>query len=401
MLLVARGHQGDGAEKLEGQQSSAANSSAGVPLLTAANREFAFRLYRSLAAQPDSRGKNVFFSPLSVSVALAALAVGARGETHQQLFRGLGLSNTSLSQAQVDQAFQSLFEQTRRTSSQVTREGTAVFVDHLFKAQPGFLHTLKQSYFADGFAVDFSKSSESTDTINKYVKEKTSGKIDKLVKDLDPSTVMYLISYIYFKGKWESPFDPDLTQEDVFTVDEETKVPVQMMNLERRFETYHDQTVNTSVLRLPFNSSHSMLLLLPEHMAQLEQALSPAHISKWLKWMKSRTFNVYVPKFSIKTSASLKDVLTEMGMADMFGDRADLTGISEGGRLSVSEVVHQATLDVDEAGATAAAATGIGITLFSFHHVPVLKFDRPFMVIITEHSTESILFLGKITNPKI
>lgn len=208
MLLVARGHQGDGAEKLEGQQSSAANSSAGVPLLTAANREFAFRLYRSLAAQPDSRGKNVFFSPLSVSVALAALAVGARGETHQQLFRGLGLSNTSLSQAQVDQAFQSLFEQTRRTSSQVTREGTAVFVDHLFKAQPGFLHTLKQSYFADGFAVDFSKSSESTDTINKYVKEKTSGKIDKLVKDLDPSTVMYLISYIYFKGKTRSRCAP-------------------------------------------------------------------------------------------------------------------------------------------------------------------------------------------------
>lgn len=139
------------------------------------------------------------------------------------------------------------------------------------------------------------------------------------------------------------------------------------MNLERRFETYHDQMVNTSVLRLPFNSSHSMLLLLPDDMAQLENAVSPAHVSKWLKWMKSRfgrsringklltvdsrsiglclssyllprKYDVYVPKFSIKTSSSLKSVLTEMGMADMFGDRADLTGISEGQKLSISEV---------------------------------------------------------------
>lgn len=140
-----------------------------------------------------------------------------------------------------------------------------------------------------------------------------------------------------------------------------------MMNLKRRFETYHDQALNTSVLRLPFNSSHSMLLLLPGDMAQLEDAVSPAHLSRWLRWMKSRCgkaalscqllavdsgsvgsrlssnllprqYEVFVPKFSIKTSSSLEDVLTEMGMADLFGDRADLTGISEEQKLSVSGV---------------------------------------------------------------
>ncbi|XP_029683392.1 serine protease inhibitor A3K-like [Takifugu rubripes] len=90
-----------------------------------------------------------------------------------------------------------------------------------------------------------------------------------------------------------------------------------------------------------------------------------------------------------------------MGMVDMFGDRADLSGIAEGQQLAVSEVVHQATLDVDEAGATAAAATGITITLHSYYYVPVLKFNRPFMVIITDHSSDNILFMGKITNPNI
>ncbi|TWW52985.1 Alpha-1-antiproteinase Alpha-1-antitrypsin [Takifugu flavidus] len=344
IICVARGHVGnDIGQNQKEQDTSADNSTESLSLVTAANREFAFRLYRSLAANPDSQGKNIFFSPVSVSVALAALAVGARGETHRQLFRGLAFNSTWLSQTDVD--------------------------------QPEFLDTLKKSYFADGFNVDFTKSSESANTINKYVEEKT--------------------------RKWETPFDPDLTKEDLFMVDEKTKVPVQMMNIEKRFETYRDQMFNTSVLHLPFNSSHSMLLLLPDDMAKLENAISAAHVTKWLKWMKYRKYSVYIPKFSIKTSYSLKTVLTEMGMVDMFGDRADLSGIAEGQQLAVSEVVHQATLDVDEAGATAAAATGITITLYSYNYVPVLKFNRPFMVIITDHSSDNILFMGKITNPNI
>jgi len=409
VICVGRGHHHEGHHH-EGHTSasdqpdqdtaidSRANSVSHVSL---ANKEFAFRLYRKLAAHADSEGKNIFFSPVSVSAALAALSVGARGETHRQLFSGLGFNNSLLTQANVDQAFQELFEKANKTSYEDISGGTGVFMDNRFKPQPEFLETLKQSYFADGFNVDFTKPADSANTINKYVEEKTNGKIDKLVGELDPSTVMYLVSYIYYKGKWATPFDPKLTKEDAFMVDENTKVPVQMMNMEELVDYYYDQAINTSVLHLPFNNSYSMLLLLPDDIATLENAICPNHVTKWLKWMKSRTHDVYVPKFSIKSSYQLDNVLTEMGMADMFGDRADLSGISEGQKLAVSEVVHKATLDVDEAGATAAAATGIGITLLSFRHVPVLKFNRPFMVVITERDTENILFMGKIINPKI
>lgn len=185
-------------------QDTALDSSANsVSLVTSANTEFSFRLYRKLAADADSQGKNIFYSPASVSVALAALSVGARGETHQQLFSGLGFNNSLLTQENVDKAFRTLLDKANKTSQEDTSEGTAVFMDNLFKPQPEFLEVLKQSYFADGFNLDFTNGTESANTINKYVAEKTNGKIDKLVDSLDPSTVMYLISYIYFKGKWD------------------------------------------------------------------------------------------------------------------------------------------------------------------------------------------------------
>ncbi|XP_054467072.1 serpin A3-5-like [Anoplopoma fimbria] len=391
-------HHGHGRDHAD---QDTAIESPSVSLVKSANKAFAYRLYMKLAAHADSQGKNIFFSPVSVSVALAALSVGARGETHRQLFSGLGFNNSLLTQTDVDQTFQMLLQRTNNTSQEDTNEGTAVFMDNRFKAQPEFLETLKQSYLADGFNVDFTQTKDSADTINKYVEEKTNGKIDKLVESLDPNTVMYLLSYIYYKGKWATPFDPNLTKKDIFMVDENTEVPVQMMNMEKRVDTYYDRAINTSVLHLPFNSSYSMLLLLPEDMSTLEKAICPAHVTKWLKWMSSRTHDVYIPKFSIKSSYTLNDVLTEMGMTDMFGDRADLRGISDAHKLAVSDVVHQATLDVDEAGATAAAATGIGITLLSFRQIPVLKFNRPFMVIITERNTEKMLFMGKIINPNI
>ncbi|KAM9393550.1 serine protease inhibitor A3M-like [Pholidichthys leucotaenia] len=392
VVCVVRGHHHvDHTNEAQNSDDSRAS------LVTAANKAFAYSFYKQLAAHSRSEGKNIFFSPASISTALAALSVGARGETHQQLFSGLGFNSSQLTQTDVNQAFRTLL---KNSDSEDASEGTAVFMDTRFKPEPEFLETLKQYYLSEGFSVDFTQSTESADAINKYVADKTNGKIDKLVENLDPSTVMYLISYIYYKGKWQTPFDPAMTKEDTFNV-EDGKVPVQMMNMEMYVEVYYDQAISTSVLHLPFNSNYSMLLLLPDNMKTLENEICPAHVTKWFKEKRSSTYDIYVPKFSIKTSYNLNDVLTERGMTDMFGDHADLSGISPGQRLAVSEVVHQATLDVDEAGATAAAATGIGIVLMSAFNVPVLKFNRPFMVIITERHTENVLFMGKIINPNI
>merc|ERR1712168_124566 len=396
LVCLGTGHHHAGHE---GQQDNAADHAANsLSEVTAANKGFAFNLYRQLAAQTDSQGKNIFFSPSSISLALAALSVGSRGQTHQQLFSGLGFNTSVLTQADVNQAFHGLLTAASKTSSEDISSGTAVFVDNKFKPEAEFLQTLSQSYMAEGFNVDFTKPTESAATINKYVGDKTHGKIDQLVENLDPATIMYLISYIYYKGKWQTPFDPADTKEDTFNVDAQTQVQVQMMSSEDFFDVYIDLSISTTVLRLPLNNSYSMLLMLPDGaLTELEEYICPMHYAKWLKWMKPRKYNLFVPKFSIKAKMTLNDVRRQMGITDVFGAAADLSGIAE--NVAVSEVVHQATLDVDETGATAAGATGIGITPLSFQRVPELKFNRPFMVLIAD--SDNILFMGKISNPNV
>ncbi|CAL8347042.1 unnamed protein product [Lota lota] len=401
VCLGSGDHHGDHSHD-GGHHDESDHSTSNLELVSSANKDFATYLYKKLAAQKDLQGKNIFFSPISVTLALAALSVGARGDTYQQLFTGLGFNSSLLTQADVDKAFQTLLTGFNGTTQEDLSAGTALFVDETFRPRAQYMEVAKQSYLADGFTVNFANTAESMNTINKYVEEKTNGKIEKLVEDLDPSTLMFLVSYMYFKGKWELPFDPKDTKEDVFHVDEQTKVPVQMMNMEKVVNTYYDQDISTSVLQLQYNGSSSMLLVLPDNgLAELEEVICQNHVNKWLKWMQQKRSNIYIPKFSIKMSYSLNNVLREMGMQDMFSSAADLSGISEDKRLVVSEVVHQATLDVDEAGATAAAATGVKITLMSFHRVPVLKFNRPFIVLITDSNNGNILFMGKIVNPNI
>ena len=166
------------------------------------NNDFAFRLYKGIVAQPDSQSNNVFFSPLSVSTALAALSLGAGGQTHQQLFSGLGFNSSGFTSEEVHQAFLSLLQSLNQRTGVDLDVGTALYVQDTFKPHAEFLEKMKRFYLSDGFSVDFTKTAETIEQINKYVSEKTRGKISKFVKDLDPRTVMYLLSYIYFRGKF-------------------------------------------------------------------------------------------------------------------------------------------------------------------------------------------------------
>ncbi|XP_048839254.1 alpha-1-antitrypsin-like [Brienomyrus brachyistius] len=365
------------------------------------NAGFAFQLYKQITAQPESQSKNIFFSPMSLSLALAALSLGARGQTHQQLFNGLGFNETEIAPEEVNEAFHGILMNLNKKKDMEVSVGSALFVKDTFKPHPEFLENLKRFYHAEGFTVDFNKTAEATELINNYVKEKTHGKITNLVKNLNTDAMMYLISYIYFKGKWELPFDPLNTKENNFYVDENTTVSVKMMHQRNNFPVYHDEEIAADVLQLLYRDSVSMMLVLPENeLKALEEILQGRHVEKWHKWIEKTECEVFLPKFSISTSYSLEDVLKNMGITDIFSENADFAGISEHPRIpKTSTVIHQATLDIDELGTTGSAVTGIAIKPLSFFSPHTLNFNRPFLLIIYSHETKSILFLGRIVNP--
>ncbi|XP_054474667.1 alpha-1-antitrypsin homolog [Anoplopoma fimbria] len=365
--------------------------------LSSPNADFGFALYKSLNANAAA-GKNIFFSPLGISTALSMLSTGAKGETHRQLFSSLGYS--AHTQAQVNEAYEHLFHMMGHSQENQNLDvGNAVALRSGFSPLEVFLKDIKHYYSGHVFNVDFTKPAEAAAEINTYIAGKTHDKIKDMVKDLDPEMAMVLINYVYFRGQWDKPFNANHTQKADFNVDETTKVQVDMMKRTGRYDFYQDVDNHTTVILLPYKGNTSMMIVLPDEgkMQEVEGYINKDYVRHWHDSLFRISVDLFLPKFSISTDAALDSTLKGMGMADAFTDSADFSGMSDEVKLKVSKVSHQAMLSVDETGTEAAATTTIEVMPMSMPEV--LKLNRPFMVFILEHSTKSILFMGKINNP--
>uniref|UniRef100_A0A8C2X374 Serpin peptidase inhibitor, clade A (alpha-1 antiproteinase, antitrypsin), member 1 n=1 Tax=Cyclopterus lumpus TaxID=8103 RepID=A0A8C2X374_CYCLU len=375
-------HGGD-AHSHEGEMSCAK--------LSAPNADFAFALYKSLSAKAAA-GENIFFSPLGISTALSMLSTGAKGETHRQMFSTLGYS--ALQQAQVNEAYEHLFQMTE--GGHHLHVGNAVALRSGSSPLEMFLKDVKHFYSAHVFDVNFAKPAEAAAEINTYIANKTHNKITDMVKNLNPAMAMVLINYVYFK--WVKHFNVNHTKKADFNVDETTKVQVDMMMRTGRYDFYHDDDNHTTVILLPYKGGNtSMMIVLPDEgkMKEVESNINKDHIRHWHDSLFRSSVNLFLPKFSISADACLGSTLTEMGMADAFTNTVGSANMPS--HLQFSCVTHQALLSVDETGTVAAGATSIEVMPMSMPET--MKLDRPFMVFILEHSTKSILFMGKINNP--
>ncbi|XP_040921044.1 alpha-1-antitrypsin homolog [Toxotes jaculatrix] len=365
--------------------------------LSPPNADFGFALYKSLNAKAAA-GKNIFYSPLGISTALSMLSTGARGETHRQLFSGLGYG--ALNQAQVNEAYHHLFHLLGHSQeNQQLDVGSAVAVRSGFNPLEAFLKDIKHYYSGESLNVDFTKPEEAAAEINRFIAGKTQDKIKDMVKDLDPDLAMVLINYVFFRGQWERPFDGNLTHKADFHVDEATTVQVDMMRRMGRYDFYQDTDNHTTVIMLPYKGNTSMMIVLPDEgkMNEVEGYINKDYVRHWHDKLFRNSVSLFLPKFSISVDASLADTLKELGMTDAFSDNADFSGMSDEVKLKVSKVSHQAVLSVDETGTEAAATTTIEVMPMSLPETMTL--NRPFLVFILEHSTRSILFMGKINNP--
>jgi serine protease inhibitor len=371
------------------------------PAFLRAVNEFALELTVQLGRQ--DAGQNVFLSPANVAIALAMTANGARGETLQSMLSALNLNTLDLET--VNSNFAALQALLVRDEPGATiaianalwaRAGVAFSADFLQRTQ-GF-------YDARIEALDFDQP-DAPKTINEWVRRQTNDKIPAVVERIPEEIILLLMSAIYFNGKWETPFNPEFTQDRPFYLLNGTTKELPTMYRSGDFEYLKGD--GFQAVRLPYaGGGVRMVIILPDADRTLAQLMDQLSIENWERWREQfsvKEGQLYLPRFTTRYDKQLNQALSAMGMTEAFDDgRADFSGMRPvPPALFVSQVRHVAYVDVNEAGTEAAAVTSVemGITSAMPTETFLMQVDRPFFFAIEETSTGSILFTGLITEP--
>lgn len=386
-------------------------------IIAEGNNEFALELYEKLKS---SEG-NLFFSPYSISTALTMAFAGARGRTESQMAEVLHFPiitepATELPSKLISnrQQFASVFGKiVKDLNERGKKGGYELTVANALWGQRGygfledFLKLIETNYGGQLNEVDFSGATENArQTINAWVEEKTNNKIQNLIGKgvLDSMTRLVLTNAIYFKGNWAVQFKEDKTKDAPFTLADGQKVDIPMMNQIAEFG--YMETEKFQALELPYvDDELSMIVLLPKELDgihELEKTLTLEDFSQWLGKLFKHEVVVSIPKFKMTSQFSLASILKSMGMEDAFSQGADFSGINGKRDLFISAVIHKAYVDVNEEGTEAAAATGVAVRLTSIgpSRIPVFCADHPFLFFIRDNNSSSILFIGRVMNPK-
>jgi serpin B len=386
-------------------------------IIVEANNKFALELYAKL----QSRDGNLFFSPHSISTALAMTYAGSRGETESQMAKVLRFpvvvnpaTESSSTPVPDRQRFASAFGKIIKDLNDRGQKGIyELSVANALWGQKGygfreeFLELISTNYGGRFSEVDFIRAAGATrKTINTWVEKKTNDKIKNLIPEgvLNSMTRLVLTNAIYFKGNWARQFEEERTKDAPFTLTDGKKIDAAMMNQTAEFGYMETETFQA--LELPYvDDELSMIILLPtkfDGLCELEKTLTLENLSQWLAKLGERKVVVSIPKFKMTSQFSLASVLKSMGMRDAFSGSADFSGINGKRNLFISAVIHKAYVDVNEEGTEAAAATAVTVTLTSVSPapIPVFRADHPFLFLIRDNHSGSILFFGRVMNPK-
>lgn len=383
-----------------GAGPSEATIPADVRTVVQGNNAFALDLYARLREKEG----NLFYSPYSISTALAMTYAGARGETAEQMARVL---HFSLASGRLHPAFAELIREINGHGlprDYQLNVAQSLWGDFSLAVNPDFESLLRASYGARLRPVDFAHSSETARLqINRWVENRTNDKIKELLHkdDIDSFTRMVLVNAIYFKAGWQKAFNKKATQEDGVFHAAGKKVKAALMEQEGSFPYAAEE--GFQVLELPYEGGDvSMVVLLPREkdgLGKLEQALTATKLDSCLGKLAVRKVEVVLPRFKFTARYQLADDLKAMGMPLAFGFNADFSGISTGAKLGISRVIHQAFVDVNEEGTEAAAATAVVVRAPGPPTEATFRADHPFLFLLRDKRTGSILFLGRVTDP--
>uniref|UniRef100_A0A663MQL4 Heterochromatin-associated protein MENT-like n=1 Tax=Athene cunicularia TaxID=194338 RepID=A0A663MQL4_ATHCN len=350
-----------------------------------------------------NKGKNIFFSPWSISSALALMYLGAKG-------------NTATEMAEVADDIHSGFKElltaiNKPRSTYSLKSANRIYVEKTFPLQPIYIQLSKNYYKAEPHKANFQTAPEqSIKEINAWVEKQTEGKIKNLLgsQDVTSATKLVLVNAIYFKAEWKMKFHAENTNLQPFRLSKNKTKPVKMMHMRHTFPVLIMETMK--MIELPYVKHElSMFILLPNDikdsttgLEQLERELTHEKLSEWTdsRNMTETLVDLSLPKFTVKERYDLSSNLNSLGMRRAFNSSADFSGMAENGDLLISKVLHQAFVAVDEKGTEAAAATVItSVTSGPLDHALKFKVDHPFHFFIRHNKSKTILFFGRFCSP--
>ncbi len=373
----------------------AANNRVLSAAAVSAVNDLTMKLYTELA-ENDS---NLFFSPYSISTALAMVYAGARGETAKEMETALGFSPA------LHSSMASLIGSLNSISPEIAQLHTANAVwpaaDKTILSD--YRNRVATNYFSEITTLDYSKTENARNIINKWVEEKTYGKIKDIVSKgaISAKTPLALTNAVYFKSDWQSKFETAATKQDDFHTAGGKTVKTNFMNQTGLFD--YCKADGLELLELPYKAERlSMYIILPENgkFSGIERTLTSQQFDSLAAQAAKTNIRVSLPKFRLEESYDLNETLKKLGMVSAFSDKANFSGMNGLLDISIGVVLHKTFLDVYEAGTEAAAATYVGMKSMAVRDEPKqFKADRPFMFVIRDNTTGTNIFAGRYMKP--
>lgn len=368
--------------------------------LVESSNNFAFDLFKEI--NKDEENQNLMISPLSVSAALAMTYNGANGNTKEEIKNTLGFEGFQ------DDALNSAFKDLQNLLLNMDQKTTfnianSIWYKDTYTLQDGFNATIQDYYDGEIRALDFANP-DSKDIINGWVEEKTENRIKDLVSEVGPNHVMFLINAIYFKGTWKYQFDEGNTASQPFYLADGSVVQKEMM-YSNQLRSLYATDEDFQYIGLPYgNQQFYMSIILPhagKSVNDVINSLDAFKIRSLIAEADTSSAPLFLPKFKLEYEKELNEPLKSLGIKDAF-DNADFSQFFvNAGPLKISKVNHKTFIEVDEEGTEAAAATSVEIVMTSVSTPPLpIAINRPFVFLITEKSSQNILFVGKIMDPQ-
>jgi serpin B len=372
--------------------------------LISSGNDFSYNIFHHVVTADST--KNVFISPLSISMALGMTLNGAAGETKGGIEKTLVMSGMKLHA--INKSYESLIELLVNLDPKVKINiANSLWSRKGFSIKQSFKDSLQTYFNARASELDFDDPN-AKNTINHWVKNQTNGRIKKIISSRIPSHLMlYLINATYFKGNWLYKFDSDDTKPAPFHLEEGSTVQVDMMHRKSPLATYVSDDVKMAQLAYG-DSLYQMTILMPGNSKTsihqfIKQELTASNVKHWTNQLTSGKEEIALPKFKSSYKQKLNDILKDMGMKIAFVPRqADFSKINsrKGKRMYISKVKHKANITVNEKGSEAAAVTSVGISVITAGPGPrIFRVNRPFVYMIRERISGTILFMGVMRNP--